>query len=66
MQIHDELSWEYHAEDNPAIFFEFKKIMEDAPDLYVPLVAEMEVTTSTWKEKKGVNNLDELQVCLGT
>lgn len=66
MQIHDELSWEYHTEDNPAIFFEFKKIMEDAPDLYVPLVAEMEVTTSTWKEKKGVNNLDELQVCLGT
>lgn len=64
MQIHDELSWEYHIDDDPAIFFEFKHIMEDAPDLYVPLVAEMEVTTTNWKEKKGVDKLEELQAHL--
>ena len=64
MQIHDELSWEYYSDDDPAIFFEFKRIMEDAPELYVPLVAEMEATTTTWKAKKGIDNLESLQVYL--
>ena len=64
MQIHDELSWEHHSDDDPAIFFEFKRIMEDAPELYVPLVAEMEATTTTWKAKKGIDNLESLQAYL--
>lgn len=65
MQIHDELSWKRHKDDPPEIFFEFKRIMEDWTEGYVPVVAEMEVTTSTWAKKKEVNTVDELQVYLG-
>ena len=61
MQIHDELSWEYNSEDDPKIFFEFQKIMQDWDDALVPIVADMEVTTTTWAEKKDVNNLEELK-----
>ena len=61
MQIHDELSWERHVSDDPAIFFEYKRIMEDWDDGLIPLVAEMEVTRTTWKDKKGVDNLEQLQ-----
>ena len=64
MQVHDELSWVWHPDDDPAIFFEFKRIMEDWPDGVVPIVAEMEVTTSTWAEKGGVHTLEELQQTL--
>lgn len=63
MNIHDELSWDrYHNETR--VFFDFKHIMEDWPDGLVPIVAEMEVTKTTWAAKKGINNLDELQVYL--
>ena len=65
MQIHDELSWEYNSEDDPKIFFEFQKIMQDWDDALVPIVADMEVTTTTWAEKKDVNNLEELKEKLG-
>lgn len=61
MNIHDELSWEKHK-DEDEIFFTFKKIMEDWPDTLVPIVSDMSVTTTTWAEKKGVENLNELQV----
>ena len=60
MQIHDELSWEkYQGED--AEFFEFQRIMQDWPDGLVPIVADMEVTTTTWAEKKEVETLEEFQ-----
>jgi len=64
MQIHDELSWLYNRQDDPEIFFAFKKIMEDWDDALVPIVADMEATTTTWAEKKDVEDLDALQVCL--
>jgi DNA polymerase-1 len=63
MQIHDELSWQHHKDDDPQIFFEFKRIMEDWPDTLVPVVAEMEVTQTNWAEKKEVKSLADLQVC---
>jgi DNA polymerase-1 len=66
MQIHDELSWEYHKDDDPAIFFAFKENMEDWPDALVPVVAEMEVTQTCWAEKKKVKNLDQLHTYLST
>ena len=66
MQIHDELSWEVHKDDDPRVFFEFKRIMEDWDDAMVPVVADMEITTGTWSEKEEVSNLDELQVYLST
>jgi DNA polymerase I-like protein with 3'-5' exonuclease and polymerase domains len=64
MNIHDELSWERHKTETE-VFFEFQRIMQDWPDTQVPIVAEMDVTTTTWADKKGVHNLEELRLCLG-
>lgn len=64
MQVHDELSWEKHDDDDPHIFFQFQKIMQDWEDTLVPIVADMEVTTTKWAEKKEVGTLDELQIYL--
>lgn len=64
MQVHDELSWEKHDDDDPQVFFQFQKIMQDWEDTLVPIVADMEVTTTKWAEKKEVGTLDELQIYL--
>ena len=61
MQIHDELSWEYNPEDPPEVFFKFKEILENWPDTLIPIVADMEVTTTNWAEKKEVTNVKDLQ-----
>lgn len=61
MQIHDELSWEYNPEDPPEIFFAFKYIMENWTGTKVPIVADMEVTTTSWSEKKEVETIEELK-----
>ena len=61
MQIHDELSWSFCPEDGVEILFEFKKIMEDWDDGQVPIVADMEITTSTWANKQEVNSVEELR-----
>lgn len=63
MQIHDELSWERYRTDPPELFFEYQRIMQDWPDGFVPLVAEMEVTNSSWAEKVEVKTVDQLQHC---
>jgi DNA polymerase-1 len=63
MQIHDELSWE-RWEDETDVFYAFKQIMEDWPDALVPIVAEMDISTTTWADKKGVDYLDELRTRL--
>lgn len=62
MQIHDELSWEVHNDDDPQVFFEFQRIMQDWSDTLVPIVADMEFTTTKWAEKKEVGTIDELQI----
>ena len=64
MQIHDELSWEHHIDDDPAEFFAFKRIMEDWDEALVPIVADMEVTTTTWAEKVEVETEEELRIAL--
>ena len=61
MQIHDELSWSFCPEDGAEILFEFKKIMEDWEDGQVPIVADMEITPSTWADKQEVNSIDEIK-----
>lgn len=61
MQIHDELSWEKHKDDPLEVFINLQNIMNDWADTLVPIVAEMEVTKTTWAEKKGVEGLDELR-----
>ena len=61
MQIHDELSWEYDPADPPEIFFIFKEIMEDWQAAAIPIIADMEITTSTWADKVEVETLEELK-----
>ena len=61
MQIHDELSWEWDKEDPPEVFFQFKELMEDWDKTKVPIIADMEVTTTTWAEKVEVETLEELK-----
>lgn len=59
MQIHDELQFKKHKDDDPKIFFEIKKIMEDWEDAMVPIIADMEVTTTTWADKYEVERLED-------
>ena len=60
MQIHDELSWEmYKGEEHEA--FTFQHIMEDWEDTYVPIVADMEITTTTWAEKYEIHSLKDIK-----
>lgn len=61
MQIHDELSWEWNPEDPPEIFFKFKEIMEDWRASMIPIIADMEVTTTTWADKVEVSTITELK-----
>ena len=61
MQIHDELSWEYDPADPPEVFFKFKEIMEDWKDTKVPIIADMEVTTTSWADKKEVETIEQLK-----
>jgi DNA polymerase I-like protein with 3'-5' exonuclease and polymerase domains len=61
MQIHDELSWSFCLDDGVDTLFAFKQIMEDWADGLVPVVADMEITTSTWDAKKEVKTVDQVQ-----
>lgn len=61
MNIHDELSFEWDERDDPELFFKIKAIMEDYPDAYVPIVADMEVTTTTWKAKEEVETIEQVR-----
>lgn len=66
MQIHDELSWCFNLSDGCETLFEFKRIMEDWEDGQVPIVADMEITTKSWADKKEVNTLEELKELFAT
>lgn len=61
MQIHDELSWCFCPEDGIETLFVFKKIMEDWDDGQVPIVADMEITTATWADKKEVTTIEDIK-----
>lgn len=59
MNIHDELSWEKHR-DETEVFFKFKEIMETWHDTLVPIVAEMEVSRTSWAEQQSVHSKEDL------
>ena len=59
MQIHDELQFKKHKDDDPQIFFDIKRIMETWDDAMIPIVADMEVTTKTWADKYEVESLEK-------
>lgn len=50
MNIHDELSFILDSPDTD-IYLKYKEIMEDFPGTYVPIVADVEMTTTNWGEK---------------
>jgi DNA polymerase-1 len=51
MNIHDEMSFEiYDGEE--FLIEKIKAIMEDVPKMIVPVVAEVETTTTSWAEKE--------------
>ncbi len=63
MQIHDELQFKWSREDDPKIFFDIKEIMQDS-ESQVPIIADMEVTTTNWKNKVEVENYEQLcEIC---
>lgn len=59
MQIHDELQLMWHKDDNPQIFFDIKAIMEEWDDTLVPIVADMELSTTSWVEKYEVEKVED-------
>lgn len=61
MQIHDELSWEWDPADPPEVFFKFKEIMEDWNAAQIPIIADMEVSTTTWADKEEITTLTGLK-----
>ena len=63
MQIHDELCWEV-VKGEEEHFFNIKKIMETWEDGQVPVVAEMDASKTTWANKQGIKNTDELKELL--
>ena len=57
MQIHDEISYEiYPGEEKHVV--EFKKIMQKFEGSYVPIVADLEFTTTTWADKEEVDEIE--------
>lgn len=59
MQIHDELQFKMHKDDDPQIFFDIKHIMESWDETLIPIIADMEVTTTTWADKYEVETIEE-------
>jgi DNA polymerase-1 len=54
MNIHDEMSFIWDERDSFDIFYEIKQIMEEWDDSPVPIVADMELTTTNWAEKEDI------------
>lgn len=63
LAIHDELQWYWHKDDDPALMFELQKVMQDI-DSQCPIISDLEVTKTNWKEKVEIGNEEELQVYL--
>ena len=51
MQIHDELSYEIYPGEEEHVL-EFKKIMQKFDGTYVPIIADLEFTTTSWANKE--------------
>lgn len=58
--IHDEIQLAHHKDDPIEMMFELQEIMQDI-DSQVPIVSDLEVTTTDWKHKVEINNIEELR-----
>jgi DNA polymerase-1 len=52
ISIHDEIMFRKHDMDPDSVLLEFRRIMQDYEDSLVPIVAEIDVTDTTWANKK--------------
>jgi len=52
MNIHDENSFVKHSKDSMNVFLEIKRIMEDWEDSLIPIVADVEISRTTWFDKE--------------
>ena len=50
MQIHDEISFEIYPGEEEHVY-KFKELMQVFDGAYVPVIADLEFTTTTWGEK---------------
>lgn len=62
-QIHDELLFIVPPEEAKEVF-NFKHIMENTNGWYIPIVAEIDASNTTWAEKKGIDSLEQLKEVL--
>lgn len=65
MNIHDEVSFEIYAGEEH-ILFDIKKIMETFDESFVPIVADLEISTTTWAEKEDAGDLEDVKRLLYT
>lgn len=56
MQIHDEISYEIYPGEEHHVK-EFQKIMQKFEGSYVPIVADLEFTTTNWADKEECENV---------
>ena len=56
MQIHDEISYEIYPGEERHVK-EFKRIMQKFDDSYVPIIADLEWTTTNWADKEEVDEI---------
>ena len=59
-QIHDELLFIVPTEEAEEVF-NFKAIMEDTHGWYIPIIAEIDASNTTWAEKQPMDNIDQIQ-----
>lgn len=58
MQIHDEISYEIYPGEEEHVK-EFKRIMQEFEGSYVPIIADLEWTTTSWADKEEVDEINE-------
>ena len=62
-QIHDELLFIVPPEEVQEVFA-FKAIMEDTHGWYIPIIAEIDASNTTWAEKQPMDNIDQIKEIL--
>lgn len=59
-QIHDELLFIVPPKELEHVY-KFKRIMEDTHGWYIPIVAEIDASNTTWADKKPIDNIEQLK-----
>ncbi|MCQ2968516.1 MAG: DNA polymerase [Clostridium sp.] len=64
-QIHDELLFIVPPEEAEEVY-NIKHIMEDTDGWYIPIVAEVDASNTTWADKHGMNSVEEVREVLNS